>query len=78
MLCRYGLIDRIVQPQDAVAMDEKNYEAMLQKSQAQQRGGPRQAEGRRGRLLKAEVWRMPLRPHDWRASINSVAPVLMM
>ena len=44
-LCRYGLIDRIVQPQDAVAMDEKNYEAMLQKSQAQQRGGPRQTEG---------------------------------
>ena len=45
MFCRYGLIDRIVQPQDAVAMDEKNYEAILQKSQAQQRGGSRQPEG---------------------------------
>lgn len=45
MFCRYGLIDRIVQPQDAVAMDEKNYEAVLQKSQAQQRGGSRQPEG---------------------------------
>ncbi len=44
-LCRYGLIDRIVQPQDAVAMDEKNYEAILQKSQANQRGGSRQPEG---------------------------------
>ena len=32
-------------PQDAVAMDEKNYEAMLQKSQANQRGGSRQPEG---------------------------------
>ncbi|CAL5229134.1 g12405 [Coccomyxa viridis] len=41
----YGLIDRIVQPQDAVAMDEKNYEAILQKSQANQRGGSRQPEG---------------------------------
>ena len=45
MACRYGLIDRIVQPQDGVAMDEKNYEAILQKSQAQQRGGSRQPEG---------------------------------
>ena len=35
---RYGLIDRIVQPQDAVAIEEKNYEAQLAQAQAQQRG----------------------------------------
>lgn len=50
---RYGLIDRIVQPQDAVAMDEKNYEAMLQKSQANQRGGSRQPEGAEAGLRPA-------------------------
>lgn len=43
--CRYGLIDRIVQPQDSVAMEEKNYEAMLAKAQAQQRGSRRAPEG---------------------------------
>ena len=34
----YGVIDRIVQPSDAVAIEGKNYEAQLQASQAQQRG----------------------------------------
>ena len=34
-------MDRIVQPQDSVAMEEKNYEAMLQRAQAEQRGGNR-------------------------------------
>lgn len=42
-MCRYGLIDRIVQPQDAVAMEEKNYEAMLAKAQSQSRGSRRAA-----------------------------------
>ncbi|EIE20612.1 hypothetical protein COCSUDRAFT_10544, partial [Coccomyxa subellipsoidea C-169] len=40
----YGLIDRIVQPQDSVAMEEKNYEAMLAKAQSQQRGSRRAPE----------------------------------
>ncbi|CAL8464891.1 g4426 [Coccomyxa elongata] len=39
----YGLIDRIVQPQDSVAMEERNYEAMLAQAQAQQRGSNRRA-----------------------------------
>ncbi|KAK9839065.1 hypothetical protein WJX74_008686 [Apatococcus lobatus] len=33
----YGVVDRIVQPSDAVAIEGKNYEAQLQASQAQQR-----------------------------------------
>lgn len=37
----YGLIDRIVQPEDAVAIEERNYEAQLNAAQAQQRGGGR-------------------------------------
>lgn len=41
--CRYGLIDRIVQAQDAVAIEERNYEAMLAASQSQQRGSSRRA-----------------------------------
>ena len=35
------MIDRIVQAQDAVAIEERNYEAMLTASQAQQRGASR-------------------------------------
>ena len=41
LLRRYGLIDRIVQAQDAVAIEERNYEALLAASQAQQRGSSR-------------------------------------
>ncbi|KAK9842598.1 hypothetical protein WJX81_008193 [Elliptochloris bilobata] len=33
----YGIIDRIVRPQEEVAMEKKDYEGMLQKAQAQQR-----------------------------------------
>ena len=41
----YGLIDRIVRPEDAVAIEEKNYELMLQKANAQQRGQQRAPAG---------------------------------
>lgn len=41
----YGLIDRIVQPMDTVAIDEKDYEGMLRASQAQQRGTQRMPAG---------------------------------
>ena len=34
----YGLIDRIVQPEDAVAIEEKYYELLLQQANAQQKG----------------------------------------
>jgi len=36
----YGLVDRIVKPNENVAMEAKNYEAILASSQAQQRGAP--------------------------------------
>lgn len=39
----YGLIDRIVTPEDAVAIEERNYEAQLQSAQAQQRGSGRRS-----------------------------------
>lgn len=41
----YGLIDRIVRPEDAVAIEEKNYEQMLQQANAQQRGQQRVPAG---------------------------------
>lgn len=41
----YGLIDRIVRPEDAVAIEEKNYELMLQQANAQQRGQQRAPAG---------------------------------
>jgi hypothetical protein len=34
----YGLIDRIVKPNEGVAMEAKNYDAILAQSQAMQRG----------------------------------------
>lgn len=34
----YGIIDRIVRPSDDVAMESRNYEAMLAQAQAQQAG----------------------------------------
>jgi hypothetical protein len=34
----YGLIDHIVRPSDDVAMEERNYEAMLAQAQSGQRG----------------------------------------
>ncbi|KAK9819673.1 hypothetical protein WJX72_000952 [[Myrmecia] bisecta] len=39
----YGLVDRIVRPDDAVAIEQKNYELQLAQAQAQQRGGARAA-----------------------------------
>lgn len=41
----YGLIDRIVQPEDAVAIEEKNYELLLQQANAQQKGQQRVPAG---------------------------------
>ena len=41
----YGLIDRIMQPEDAVAIEEKNYELLLQQANAQQKGQQRVPAG---------------------------------
>jgi ATP-dependent Clp protease, protease subunit len=41
----YGLIDRIVRPEDALAIEEKDYEGMLQAAQARSRGSARAPAG---------------------------------
>ena len=63
-----------MQPQDAVAMDEKNYEAMLQKSQAQQREGPGRQRAQRRATEGRDVAHAIQCPVS--ASPSSVASVL--